>query len=125
SSSIPDASPAKVTAFGHHARLQGADAAARRVAPNLWFLASGVLVLGLAVFHSLLGELYLVRRLLRRTDLPHLFGDDSFTRLTIRYAWHLLTIVCTALTIVLFVLAVRTPDATTTVIARIIGVALI
>lgn len=60
---------------------------------NLWWVASAVLVIGLAVFHSLLGELFLVRRLLRRENLPRLFGEDEFTKLTLRYAWHLLSIV--------------------------------
>jgi hypothetical protein len=47
-------------------------------------------VTGLA--HSWLGERYLISRLLRRPDLPELFGDDSFTRSTIRFAWHLTTV---------------------------------
>lgn len=60
-----------------------------------WMLWSGaVLMVGLGVFHSVMGEVYIVRRLLRRADLPKLFGGDSFTRLTIRYAWHLLSILC-------------------------------
>lgn len=61
---------------------------------NPWLIFSAVLAIGLALFHSILGERYLVRRLLRRENLPKLFGDDSFTKLTIRYAWHLLTIAC-------------------------------
>jgi hypothetical protein len=66
-------------------------------------LGSGLLILGLGVFHSLLGEICIVRRLLRRDDLPRLFGGDSFTKLTIRYAWHLLTILCVGCAAILFV----------------------
>lgn len=77
------------------------------MATDYYLVASGVLIVGLGVFHSLLGEIYLVRRLLRRDDLPRLFGDDSFTRLTIRYAWHLLTLFCVAAAGVLFIAASR------------------
>jgi hypothetical protein len=47
-------------------------------------------LLGLA--HSYLGERYILIRLFRRSDLPHLFGSDWFTRRTLRFAWHLTTI---------------------------------
>ncbi len=69
--------------------------------------AAGILVAGLGVFHSVMGERYVVRRLLRRDNLPKLFGDDSFTKLTIRYAWHLLTIVVFAMAAILFWAAAR------------------
>lgn len=46
----------------------------------------------LVVFHSVAGERYIVRRLLRRDNLPRLFGSDVFTKRTLRYAWHLLTV---------------------------------
>ncbi len=77
------------------------------MATNLYLVASGLLILGLGVFHSLLGEIYIIRRLLRREDLPHLFGNDSFTRLTIRYAWHLLTLVCVGAAATLFAVSTR------------------
>ena len=57
----------------------------------LLFLAAGlVLLVGLA--HSYLGERYILIRLFRRSDLPHLFGSDVFTRRTLRFAWHLTTV---------------------------------
>lgn len=50
---------------------------------------------GLAVFigliHSILGERYILTRLFRR-ELPKLFGDDWFTRRTLRFAWHITTL---------------------------------
>ena len=53
-------------------------------------LAAGLLVaVGLA--HSVLGERYILRRLFRR-DLPALFGDDAFTKRTLRFAWHVTTV---------------------------------
>ena len=53
---------------------------------------AAVLTLGIGVAHSWLGERFLIVRLLRRPDLPPLFGDDRFTRATLRFAWHLTTV---------------------------------
>lgn len=54
-------------------------------------LAAAILVIGIGLVHSYLGEKYILIRLFRQ-PLPRLFGDDHFTRQTIRFAWHLLTI---------------------------------
>jgi hypothetical protein len=70
---------------------------------------AGVLAIGIAVAHSLLGERYIIRRLLRRDDLPRLFGDDRFTRRTLRFAWHLTSIAWVGLGAILVVLANETP----------------
>lgn len=50
-----------------------------------------VFVLGLA--HSVLGERYILVRLFRRDNLPKLFGGTEFTTRTLRFAWHITTIV--------------------------------
>lgn len=59
---------------------------------NGWLrLAAGAtLFVGLA--HSYLGERYVLVRLLRRADLPHLLGSDVFTKQTLRFAWHLTSV---------------------------------
>lgn len=49
------------------------------------------LIFAIGLAHSVLGERYILMRLFRR-PLPKLFGDDSFTRQTLRFAWHLLTV---------------------------------
>jgi hypothetical protein len=54
-------------------------------------MAAGLAVL-LAVAHSYLGERHILMRLLRRPDLPRLFGGIEFTKLTLRFAWHLTTV---------------------------------
>ena len=53
--------------------------------------AAGLAILVGAV-HSVLGERYILVRLFRRGDLPHLFGGDVFTRRTLRFAWHLTSV---------------------------------
>ncbi len=55
-------------------------------------LAAAALCVGVALAHSWLGERYVLIRLFRRDDLPHLFGSDRFTRRTLRFAWHLTSV---------------------------------
>ncbi len=51
-----------------------------------------VLLLLIGLIHSYLGERYILIRLFRTGKVPHLFGDDYFTRRTLRFAWHMTTI---------------------------------
>lgn len=51
-------------------------------------IASLLLVL-CGVVHSILGEKYILIRLFKRDNLPHLFGSDQFTKGTLRFAWHI------------------------------------
>ena len=67
-------------------------------------ITGAILILLIAAAHSYLGERYILSRLLRRTELPHLFGSDSFTRQTLRFAWHLTSIawLCVAVILIAF-----------------------
>jgi hypothetical protein len=56
-------------------------------------IVAGVfLIFFIGVVHSYLGERYILTRLFRLENIPKLFGDDSFTKGTLRFVWHLLTI---------------------------------
>lgn len=55
-------------------------------------ILGSTLAFAIGVAHSVLGERYILIRLFRRADLPHSFGDDWFTRRTLRFAWHLTTV---------------------------------
>jgi hypothetical protein len=58
-----------------------------------WLLVSAAaFALGIGFAHSWLGERYILIRLLRRDNIPHLFGSDWFTKRTLRFAWHLTTV---------------------------------
>lgn len=46
----------------------------------------------IGLIHSILGERYIIRRLLRRENLPKLFGSDRPTKMILRFAWHLTTV---------------------------------
>lgn len=54
-------------------------------------VAAALLAIGIGLVHSYLGEKYVLIRLFRQ-PLPKLFGDDHFTKQTIRFVWHILTI---------------------------------
>src|SRR5688572_8756408 len=68
-------------------------------------IIASLLILALGVVHSYLGERYIIVRLLRRSDLPRLFGSDEFTRHTLRFAWHLTTVVWLGVALLLLVMA--------------------
>lgn len=55
-------------------------------------LIAGALCFLIGFIHSYLGEKYIIIRLLRRDNIPQLFGGTYFTKQTIRFAWHLTTI---------------------------------
>jgi hypothetical protein len=59
---------------------------------NLLLVIGAILTLLVGFAHSYLGERYILNPLFRRTNLPKLFGNDSFTKQTLRFAWHLNTI---------------------------------
>ncbi|MGY3265581.1 hypothetical protein ACVWZN_001654 [Lysobacter sp. HA35] len=74
-----------------------------------------IAILGLA--HSVLGERYILTRLFRR-DLPEHFGGAAVTRNTLRFAWHLTTVLAFGLSVVLVQLA---GSPSPKVIARTLG----
>ena len=81
---------------------------------------AAILIFALGVAHSVLGERYILTRLLSRTDLPKLFGGTAFTAGTLRFAWHITTITWFGLAAILWQLGrgASTPLG----IAQIIGV---
>jgi hypothetical protein len=87
----------------------------------LYVAAALIFLVGLA--HSFLGERYILVRLLRKSDLPKLFGDDTFTRQTLRFAWHVTTVTWWGIAVLLLVLA--KDGATLNDVANVIGVTLL
>jgi len=55
-------------------------------------LIAAILCLALGIIHSYLGERYILIRLFRRDNIPHLFGNDYFTKGTLRFVWHIITL---------------------------------
>ena len=59
---------------------------------NTTLLIAAALIVLVGGAHSYLGERYILIRLFRKADLPRLFGSDTFTRRTLRFAWHITTV---------------------------------
>jgi hypothetical protein len=68
---------------------------------------AALLAIGIGLVHSYLGEKYILVRLFRQA-LPKLFGDDRFTKQTIRFVWHILTIAWFGFAALLFL--IDSPD---------------
>lgn len=64
-------------------------------------ITGAILAILISLAHSYLGERFILTRLFRRTELPHLFGSDRFTRQTLRFVWHLASIAWIGLAAVL------------------------
>lgn len=74
-------------------------------------IVAAALIAVLGVAHSILGERYILRRLLRRDDLPRLLGGTSFTAGTIRFAWHITSLLALGLATVIALVALDAGDA--------------
>ena len=66
-----------------------------------------ILTVIIGVAHSYLGERYILIRLFKRNNLPKLFGGTSFTKNTLRFVWHLITVAWFGLGSILVLLAQR------------------
>lgn len=62
-----------------------------------------VFITGLA--HSYLGERYILIRLFESEQLPKLFGGTEFTKGTLRFVWHITTLVWWGIAYILFSVA--------------------
>jgi hypothetical protein len=63
------------------------------------------LAVTIGIAHSVLGERFILIRLFRRTDIPHLFGSPEFTKHTLRFAWHLTTVAWWGLAAIIVLIA--------------------
>jgi len=71
--------------------------------------AAAVLAVSIGIAHSYHGERYILTRLFRR-PLPPLFGDDWFTKQTLRFAWHITTVAWCGFAAILLSLNAGTAD---------------
>jgi hypothetical protein len=88
---------------------------------NFYFVVAAVLTFAIGFAHSWLGERYILMRLFRRQNIPHLFGSDEFTKRTLRFAWHLTTIAWFGAAALILTLASNPPDASARMLSRIIA----
>jgi len=66
---------------------------------------AAIFTFAIGISHSVLGEKYILTRLFRRDNIPHLFGSPEFTIMTLRFAWHITTIAWWGLAAILILIA--------------------
>ena len=88
---------------------------------NFYFVAAAVLIVGIGIAHSWLGERYILMRLFRRQNMPHLFGSDDFTKRTLRFAWHITTVAWFGAAAFLLILASHPLDNSARMFSRVIA----
>ncbi|HMB93696.1 MAG TPA: hypothetical protein VKP65_22785 [Rhodothermales bacterium] len=54
-------------------------------------IIAAILLIAIGLAHSVLGERYVLIRLFRR-EVPKLFGSETYTKRTLRFAWHITTV---------------------------------
>jgi len=69
------------------------------------------LIAAAGLVHSVLGERFILMPLLRRDDLSKPFGGSEFTKGTLRFAWHLTTVLAFGIATLLVQLAAYAPNA--------------
>ena len=52
---------------------------------------AAIILICIGLVHSYLGERYILMRLFKRDNIPHLFGSDHFTKGTLRFCWHVMS----------------------------------
>lgn len=72
---------------------------------NLSLFAAGLLSVLIGVAHSVLGEKLVLGPLFRRSELPKLLGSTIFARQTLRFTWHLTTVLLLAIGAVVVVVS--------------------
>lgn len=88
---------------------------------NFYFIAAAILTLAVGLAHSWLGERYILMRLFRRQNIPHLRGSDVFTKRTLRFAWHVTTVAWCGLAALLLAFALLPLDTSARILSTIIA----
>jgi hypothetical protein len=72
---------------------------------NLPLFCGGLLSILIGFAHSMLGEKLVLRPLFERDDLPSLLGHAIFMRQTLRFTWHLTTVLLVSIGAIVMVLS--------------------
>lgn len=76
---------------------------------NYLLVAAGSLCFILGILHSVLGERTILGPLFETGQLPKLFGSEAFTRQTLRFTWHVTTVLLWGLGGMMALLALGNP----------------
>ena len=72
---------------------------------NIYFITSALILIVIGLSHSLLGERLVLGPLSRSSELPKLLGSGALMRRTLRFTWHVTTVLLVAVAGVLLILA--------------------
>jgi len=88
---------------------------------NVVLLVAGLLSALIGIAHSVLGEKLVLGPLFRRDDLPKLLGSTTFARQTLRFTWHLTTVLLLGIGAVVMVLSLSTADPRSTWVLQVLA----
>jgi hypothetical protein len=85
-------------------------------------IAAAILSAAIGIAHSMLGEKLVLGPLFERGEVPKLLGSATFARNTLRFTWHVTTVLLIGVGAVVFLLS-RTPiDAQSVSVLRVLSV---
>jgi len=90
---------------------------------NAYVGVAGILLAVLGLAHSVLGERLILIPLLEQEELPKIGGSDDLTRRTLRFTWHVTTVLLWGGAAVLWTIAVLPPSDTLHALTRIMAIA--
>ena len=88
---------------------------------NVMLLVAGLLSALIGIAHSVLGEKLVLGPLFRPEDLPKLLGSTAFTRQTLRFTWHLTTVLLLGIGAVVMVLSLSPLDPRSTWVLQVLA----
>ena len=88
---------------------------------NVMLLVAGLLSALIGIAHSVLGEKLVLGPLFRREDLPKLLGSTTFARQTLRFTWHLTTVLLLGIGAVVVDLSLSPPVSTSTCVIQVLA----
>jgi hypothetical protein len=85
-------------------------------------IAAAILSAATGITHSVLGEKLVLGPLFERGDLPKLLGSATFARNTLRFTWHVTTVLLIGIGCAVVVLARLPVDQQTVTVLRVISI---
>ena len=88
-------------------------------------IAAAILSAAIGIAHSVLGEKLVLGPLFERGEVPKLLGSASFARNTLRFTWHVTTVLLVGVGGVVFALARLPVDGRSVTVLRLLSVTFI
>jgi hypothetical protein len=89
---------------------------------NILLLVGGALAALLGSAHSYLGERLLLGPLFERGELPRLLGSRAFAKRTLRFTWHLTTVLLVGIGLLVIALSFAQIEGQTTWVLRCLSI---